>query len=168
MKYGQKLISSQSKYVITRHLNGIKTAGYVSCLNIITHHFNPLNAALFGRLDMIYFIYFAPTLILFLVWYWSRFNEKSYKIILCSWAGILCLIVVTIGTTSREADWEITKLGLALLVSSPIWFIGPLLAFADKTKWGFYSFVFVALVIPFISIIACFIILAYFHQIWGL
>ena len=124
--------------------------------------------ALFGRLDMIYFIYFAPTLILFLVWYWSRFNEKSYKIILCSWAGILCLIVVTIGTTSREADGEITKLGLALLVSSPIWFIGPLLAFADKTKWGFYSFVFVALVIPFISIIACFIILAYFHQIWGL
>jgi len=46
MKYGQKLISSQSKYVITRHLNGIKTAGYVLCLNIITHHFNPLNAAL--------------------------------------------------------------------------------------------------------------------------
>jgi hypothetical protein len=116
---------------------------------------------------MSYFVFFAPTVILFLVWYWSRFNEKAYKLILCSWAGILCLLAV-IGAASWEPDSEITKLGLALLVSSSIWFIGPLLAFTDKTKWGFYSFVFVALVIPFISIIVCFIIMAHFHQVWGL
>jgi len=79
------------------------------------------------------------------------------------------IILAIIGALNWTLSDEVTQLGAALTYTSSIWFTGPLLTFAVNSRYKLtWPVVFSCIVLPQISVVIGFFLLAMMGQISGM
>lgn len=111
---------------------------------------------------------YAPSGILLLIWFYLHKRESIRRPMALASIAVFIILAI-IGALDWASTYEVTQLGAALSFTSSIWFTGPLLTFAVNSRHELtWPVVFSCIVLPPLSIVIGFFLLAMMRQVSGM